>query len=70
MKLNLPRREMNCASQEIIRKGAKVTQVVAVLSRSFSQRDDLKEIILFCAAGLLFSLVLIHYGVDLGASAL
>ena len=84
MKLNLPRREINCASQEIIRKGAKVTQLVAincqhwinmtelvaVLSRSFSQRDDLKEIILFCAAGLLFSLVLIHYGVDLGASAL
>ena len=84
MKLNLPRREMNCAWQEIIRKGAMVTEatrstasigidmteLVAVLSRSFSQRDDLKEIILFCAAGLLFSLVLIHYGVDLGASAL
>jgi hypothetical protein len=47
-----------------------MTELVAVLSRSFSQRDDLKEIILFCAAGLLFSLVLIHYGVDLGASAL
>jgi hypothetical protein len=35
-----------------------------------SQSDDLKEITLFCAAGLLFSLVLIHYGVDLGVLAL
>ena len=47
-----------------------MTELVAVVSRSLSQRDDLNEIILFCAAGLLFSLVLIYYGVDLGASAL
>jgi hypothetical protein len=47
-----------------------MTELVAVVSRSLSQRDDLMEIILFCAAGLLFSLVLIHSGVDLGASAL
>lgn len=45
-----------------------MTELVAVLSRSLSQRDDLKEIMLFCASGLLLSLVLIHYGVDLGAT--
>jgi hypothetical protein len=47
-----------------------MTELVAVVSRSLSQSDDLKEITLFCAAGLLFSLVLIHYGVDLGVLAL
>jgi hypothetical protein len=46
-----------------------MTELVAVVSRSLSQSDDLKEITLFCAAGL-FSLVLIHYGVDLGVLAL
>ena len=45
-----------------------MTELVAVLSRSLSQRDDLKEIILFCAAGLLLSLVMIYCGVDLGAT--
>lgn len=48
--------------------GIDMTELVAVLSRSLSQRDDLKEIILFCAAGLLLSLVMIHYGVDLGST--
>ena len=47
-----------------------MTELVAVLSRSLSQRDDLKEIILFCAVGLLLSLVLIHSGVNLGSSAI
>jgi hypothetical protein len=45
-----------------------MTELVAVLSRSFSQRDDLREIVLFCASGLLLSLVLIHSGVDLGST--
>jgi hypothetical protein len=45
-----------------------MTELVAVLSRSLSQRDDLREIILFCAAGLLLSLVMIYCGVDLGAT--
>lgn len=48
--------------------GIDMTELVAVLSRSLSQRDDLKEIILFCAAGLLLSLVMIYCGVDLGAT--
>jgi hypothetical protein len=48
--------------------GIEMTELVAVLSRSLSQRDDLKEIMLFCAAGLLLSLVMIHYGVDLGST--
>jgi hypothetical protein len=47
-----------------------MTELVAVLSRSLSQRDDLKEIVLFCATGLLLSLALIYFGVDLGPSAL
>jgi hypothetical protein len=48
--------------------GIDMTELVAVLSRSLSQRDDLREIILFCAAGLLLSLVMIYCGVDLGAT--
>jgi hypothetical protein len=48
--------------------GIEMTELVAVLSRSLSRRDDLKEIMLFCAAGLLLSLVMIHYGVDLGST--
>jgi hypothetical protein len=81
MKLNVPHGETNCLLHEIARKGdpgtsgtppiaigIDMTELVAVLSRSLSQRDDLKEIILFCAAGLLLSLVMIHYGVDLGST--
>jgi len=45
-----------------------MTAIVQVLSRTFhsaQEIDVLKQIALFCGAGLLISLLLLSYGVDL-----
>jgi ribose/xylose/arabinose/galactoside ABC-type transport system permease subunit len=47
-----------------------MTAIVNALSRTFHsarETDSLKQIALFCAAGLLVSLLLLTYGLDLSA---
>jgi len=57
-----PRRSSNL-TQELV-----MTAIVHALSRTFhsaKEIDALKQIVIFCAAGLLASLILLSYGVDL-----
>jgi hypothetical protein len=51
-----------------MRQEVAMTAIVQVLSRTFhsaQEIDVLKQIALFCGAGLLISLLLLSYGVDL-----
>jgi len=49
-----------------------MTAIANVLSRTLHlarEIDALEQVTIFCAAGLLLSLVLVNYGVDLGTFA-
>jgi hypothetical protein len=65
-------RQARSLSRSDLKRGSSMTAIVHALSRAFHSAKDiakdidcLKQIALFCGAGLLVSLLLLTYGVDL-----